>query len=170
MYTPFEDISKQARLWIYQANRPLSDHEVEQTQQWGEQFIEQWAAHGQDLRASITVLHHHFLVIALDEHHHAASGCSIDSSVGFIRAVEEALGENGQPISFFDRTLIAFYENDSVKMVPLAQAKSHMAEGKISPDARMFNNLISIKADVETQWLVAVKDSWLARYLPTIEA
>ena len=97
MYVPFEEIPDHARVWIYQANRPLSDTETQQAQQWGRQFVEQWAAHGQGLRASVTVLHHHFLVIALDEQHHAASGCSIDSSVGFVRILEEAFSKNQIP-------------------------------------------------------------------------
>ena len=170
MYVPFKHIPDHARMWIYQASRPLSDTEIQQTQRLGQPFVEQWAAHGQGLRASISVLHHHFLVIALDEQHHAASGCSIDSSVGFVRALEEAFGKSGQPISFFDRTLIAFYQHDAVKLVPLAEAKAQIADGHLPPDTLTFNNLIRTKADLENRWLVAIKDSWLARYLPKVPA
>ena len=170
MYVPFEHLPNHARVWIYQANRPLSDVEIEQTQQWGQPFVEQWAAHGQDLRASVTVRHRHFLIIALDEQHRAASGCSIDSSVGFVRSVEEAFGNRGEPISFFDRTLIAFYQDHSVKLVPLAEAKQQIADGRISPDTYTFNNLVGTKAELEDRWLVTTKDSWLARYLPKVQA
>ena len=77
MHIPFETMPDHARVWIYQANRTLTTREVQQAEQWGQQFVAQWAAHGQALRASVAVLHQHFAVIALDEQHQAASGCSI---------------------------------------------------------------------------------------------
>ena len=170
MHVPFETIPDHARVWIYQANRSLSDGEIRQMQQWGQQFVAQWAAHGQDLRASVAVLHHHFLVIALDEQHHAASGCSIDSSVGFVRALEEAFGKHGNPISFLNRTLVAFFQNNTVRLVPLADIKSQIADGRILPDTRMFNNVIDTKAALKDRWLVAAQDSWLVRYFPKVQA
>ena len=170
MYVPFENIPEHARVWIYQASRPLSDTEIQLTQQKGQQFVKQWAAHGQDLHASTAVLHRHFLIFALDEHHHAASGCSIDSSVGFVRAIEEALSTSGQTVSFFDRTLIAFYQDDTVRLVPLPDAKTQIATGHIASDTLTFNNLVGTKGDLEDQWLVPIKDSWLARHLPKVQA
>ena len=168
MYAPFNDIPDHARVWIYQANRPLNSHEVQQIRQWGQPFIEKWAAHGQGLRASLEIFHDHFLVIALDEQHHAASGCSIDSSVGFIRALQEAFDETGQPVDFFDRTLIALYPQQSVTLLPLAQVKKQLTEGTLSPDTLTFNNLIENKADLQHRWLIRLRDSWLARYLPEV--
>lgn len=168
MHTSFNSLPDHARVWIYQANRQLTEHEVQQAQPAGQRFVAQWAAHGQELRASVAVRYYYFLIIALDEHHHAASGCSIDSSVGFVRALEEAFSKNGSPINFFDRTQIAFLRDDTVQLLPLAQVKSQLADGSITPDARMFNNVINTKADLENHWLVAVQDSWLARYLPKV--
>lgn len=170
MYVPFESIPNHARVWIYQANRRLSSDEAQQVQQGGQSFVEQWAAHGQDLRATIAVFHHHFVVVALDEQHHAASGCSIDSSVGFIRSIEEAFTKSGQPINFFDRTLVAFYPSDAVTLVPLTEAKKQIADGRISPEIRTFNNLVGTKGELEDRWLTPVKVSWLSRYLPKVQA
>ena len=170
MYVPFQHIPSHARGWIYQADRALTNQETEQAHSWGQQFVEQWAAHGQDLSASVAVLHNHFIVIALDEQHHAASGCSIDSSVGFIRALEEAFGKNGPAINFFDRTRVAIQRDRSVVLVSLAEVKSHIADGQLSPDTLTFNNLVGTKAELENRWLIPIRDSWLARYLPKVQA
>lgn len=169
MHIPFDTMPDHARVWIYQANRALTDHEIQQAEQWGKQFVEQWAAHGQELRALVTVLRHHFLVIALDEQHHAASGCSIDSSVGFVRALEEAFSKAGQPVSFLDRTLVALLYDDEVHLVPLTDIKSHITEGRIAADTLMFNNLVSTKGNLKEQWIVPAQDSWLARYFPKVQ-
>ena len=170
MHVPFEQLPNHARVWIYQANRALTHQEVEQTLVWSRQFVEQWAAHGQDLYASVNVLRNHFVVIALDEQHHAASGCSIDSSVGFVRALEESFGKNGPAVNFFDRTLVAIDHDRAVKLLPLADIKSQIADGHLPPATLTFNNLIKTKAELESNWLIPIRDSWLARYLPKVEA
>ena len=170
MYVPFNDIPNHARVWIYQADRPLSDSEVQHAQQRGQQFVEEWAAHGQDLRASVEIKYRHFLILTLDERHHAASGCSIDSSVGFIRSLQETLGKQGQPIDFFNRTLIALRTQDTVELVPLATLRAKLADGTMAPDTRMFNNLVETKAALQDGWLINLSDSWLARYLPQTQA
>ena len=133
-------------------------------------FAEQWAAHGQPLRASVTVLHKYFVVIAVDEQHQLPTGCSIDGSVGFIRSVANVLQTKGTPIDFFDRTLVAFRMNNSIELVPLAQVKRQITDGQIPPDTLMFNNLAATKVELATRWQLPVQDSWLARYLPKVNA
>lgn len=170
MFIPFEQLPDHARLWVYQSNRRLSDNEVQLIRQEGARFTDQWAAHGRALRASVTVLHHHFLIIAVDEQYHQASGCSIDSSVGFVRSIESVLMGQGAAVDFFDRTLIAFWIDNSVKLSPLSEAKQQISAGVIQPDTCLFNHLIATKAELETQWKTRLSDSWLARHLPKVRA
>ena len=170
MFIPFEELPESTRVWIYQASRPLTIEEQGYILQQGRLFAEQWAAHGQQLRASVTVLHQHFVVIAVDEQHQLPTGCSIDGSVSFVRFAANALQAKGAPIDFFDRTLVAFWVNDSVKLIPLAQVKRQITDGQIPPDTLMFNNLAATKAELATRWQLPVQDSWLARYLPKVNA
>ena len=170
MFILFEELPENARVWVYQSNRPLTPEEQRFILQQGKLFAEQWAAHGQQLRASVTVLHHHFVVIAVDEQHQLPTGCSIDSSVGFVRSLANVLQARGTSIDFFDRTLVAFWVNDSVELIPLAQVKRQITDGQIPPDTLMFNNLVGTKAELAAQWQLPVKDAWLARYLPKVNA
>lgn len=165
MYLPFNEMPDTSRVWIYQANRPLSKDEETYALQLGQQFTNQWAAHGQDLRSSVQVLHSYFLVIAVDEHHHAASGCSIDSSVTLVRKLEQKFSERSS-FSFFDRTQIAFWQDNEVHLLPMNEAKNEVRNGAISPDTPLFDNTVPTKGTLETKWKIPVKDSWLARYLP----
>ncbi len=170
MYIPFDQMPDHARVWIYQADRPLSDQEVQQAQQQGKSFAAEWAAHGQELRASVTVLHQHFLVIALDEHHHAASGCSIDSSVGLVRSLENSFKTPGGPISFMDRTRVAVLQQDQVQLLPLSELKQQLSSGQLAPSTLTFNNTVATKGALNAEWVVAIGQSWLARYLPKVDA
>ncbi len=97
MHVPFEKLPGHSRLWIYQANRPLTADEKEYLTQGLKDLCDQWSAHGVPLRTSFALPFDRFVVLAVDE---GASGCSIDSSVRFLKGLQEKLG-----IDFFDRTL-----------------------------------------------------------------
>ncbi len=167
MYIPFEDMPARARLWIYQATRPLSAAEVTYTMQLGQKFASSWAAHGKPLQASVKVFHQRFLVIAVDEDYNQASGCSIDASVALVKELEEKFATARERFSFFDRTKVAFLHQDEVFVASTAQLKQQVSEGKIKPDTLTFNNLVSNKAQFEKEWVVPVRDSWISRYFKT---
>ncbi len=88
----YQDLNDSARVWIYQADRPLKGTEIEEIRERGRLFVASWAAHGEKLDAAIEVLHDRFVVLCADEAQVKASGCSIDRSVGFVRELESDLG------------------------------------------------------------------------------
>ena len=90
-----------------------------------------------------------------EEQVQAASGCSIDTSVQFIKILSKDLN-----IDFFNRMNIAFLENVSVQVKSLSLLKPQLNEEMI-----VFNNLIGTKSEYESQWQIPLKESWLARYL-----
>ena len=168
MYIPFDEMPDTARVWIYQANRSLNATEEDYAFQLGQQFANRWAAHGQPLQASVQLFHRYFLVVAVDEQHYAASGCSIDSSVAFVRELEQKFTLEQFALSFFDRTQIAFWQDEQVHLIPMAQAKMQIKEGDIQPDAITFDNNVPNKEAFNIRWKIPVKSSWLARYLPKV--
>ena len=52
-------------------------------------FLKQWTAHGQNLKAGYDIPYNRFIVIGLDQSMASASGCSIDASVHFIQSLEK---------------------------------------------------------------------------------
>lgn len=164
MYIPFEEMPGHARVWIYQADRPLSQAEEDYALQISQIFISKWAAHGKDLKSSVKIFHHQFLVIAVDETYNQASGCSIDASVSLVKELEQKFSTVQQAFSFFDRTKVAFVCDDQVFLESTKSVKEHIAEGNIKPETLTFNNLVNNKEQFEREWIVPAKDSWLARY------
>jgi hypothetical protein len=146
-------------VWIYQANRPLSAAEVAEVQPHLVRFVEEWTSHGQRLQASADILHRQFLVLANNEDVNSPSGCSIDASVRFVKELEQHLG-----VSFFDRTQLAFLQEDQVKLVPLNQVKEKIAQGEVAENSLYFDNLVSDYGKLRTAWLKPARESWLARY------
>ncbi len=165
MLSPFEELSAESRIWIYQADRALSNEEQQTLLLASEQFLQQWAAHGQSLLASATIEHSHFLIIATDEGFNMASGCSIDSSFRFVQEMGDKLN-----VGFFDRANLAFLKNDSVQFVKMNDLKSEVANGLIQGNSLFFDNNLSTKGELEEKWIVKANESWLNRYFQTAKS
>lgn len=166
MNIPFEEMPDDARIWIYQADRPLTEQEEGFINKSTDTFLKEWAAHGAGLNASFSILYGQFLVIAVDEAIVKASGCSIDKQVRFIQYLETEL-----LLNFMDRNKVAFLQEDNssdkvtVITASMNELKLKVAEGKIHPKSLTFNNLVQTKGQLEDGWIVAAEDSWLKRYL-----
>jgi len=159
MRVPFDKISDNARLWIYQAERKLNTKELEAIEEKLTSFTQDWEAHGSPLQATHKIFHNQFVVVAVDEMVNKASGCSIDSSVHMMQEVAAVLN-----VDFFDRTKIAFIFNDEVYIESLSNLKSKVEEGLITKDTLTFNNLVKNKQELESSWLVPAKETWMSRY------
>ncbi len=159
MLQDFNNMPGRSRIWIYQADKPLTQQQQAAIIEQGNQFFAQWVAHGKDLHSAFKIFHSQFLVVALDESSQEATGCSIDASVHFVQTLEQQFG-----INFFDRTKIAFAVGDEVILVPMATIKEQIAQGHINAESTTFNNLVTNKTQFEEAWQVPAKNSWLSRY------
>lgn len=160
MYIPFDQLADHSRIWLYQADRNLSESEVTQVKNVLSNFCEQWVAHQQPMHTSFDILHNRFIVLAADEEKCMASGCSIDSSVAVIRKLGNLLA-----VDFFKRTDIAFMKNDIVDSLPLPIFKKQLANGTLSSSLEVFNTLAERKSQL-TDLLIPVEKSWLSRFIP----
>lgn len=159
MLIPFEELAPHSRIWVYQANRLLSAEDQQHIHDAATQFLSGWQAHGKDLRSSFSIAYDQFLIIGVDEQYNMATGCSIDASVHLIKNLEQSLGLN-----FFDRMQIPFLQEGKVSLLPMQQIPAQVEAGTLNPDSLTFNNLVKNKAEFDSNWKVAAKDSWLSRY------
>lgn len=160
MYVPFESLSDNSRVWVYQANRRLTSTEVQQLSSALQAFCEQWAAHGEPLKTSFLVKHDQFVVLCADEDYHMPSGCSIDTSVRMLKDFQTNAG-----VDFFDRTRIAFFVNGAVQTVHLGELKVGFAAGNLKGSTVTFDNLVPSKGDFLQRWTVPTENTWLVKYL-----
>ncbi|MFD2513917.1 hypothetical protein ACFSRY_08575 [Pontibacter locisalis] len=159
MYIPFDELPQHARLWIYQASRPLTEAEQSEIKPLLERFATEWSSHGKGLKASARLLYSQFLVLANNESETSASGCSIDKSVHFVKELEQRFS-----ISFFDRTQLAFLKEGEVEQVSLSDLKSKVAAGEIKQDTLYFDTLVNTYGELQASWPRPAGASWLAKY------
>ena len=153
MYIPYNQISPDARVWIYQSNRAFSSVEKKDIENQLINLCNNWNNHGKVLRCSFQ-LHDWFICLFVDENMQIASGCSIDSSVAVIKAIAKQYN-----IDFFNRMNIAFLDGDLTQILSLAEFKKIL-----TPQTVVYNNLVSTKSEYESKWTVPLSESWLARF------
>ncbi|MBO0937831.1 hypothetical protein J2I47_14825 [Fibrella sp. HMF5335] len=163
MYLPFDQMPASARLWVYQANRPLAADDVAAIDAAIRPALDTWAAHGHPLLASANVVDGRFLLLAVDEGAGLPSGCSIDSSVHTVQAIGQAL-----QVDFLDCAVVYRAADGSVQTLPLGDVKAAVAEGLLTPETLVFNTLIKTIADFHTNWQLPAASTWLKRYFKNV--
>jgi len=159
MYVPFNQLSDEARIWVYQASRPLGQEEKKLILQKTRDFLAQWASHGHPLQSSVEILQDQFLVLAVEESFQCATGCAIAASVQFIRELEQTF-----QVDFLYKTHIAFRNHQANFLVPLSQLKEKIQQGIILKDLLTFDNTITKKEELASKWLTRAEESWIGKY------
>jgi hypothetical protein len=147
-----------SKVWIYQASRVFSISEALDVEEMLNEFVSQWKSHGTPVKGAGYLLFGQFMVLMADETATGVSGCSTDSSVRLVKEVEQRFG-----INMFDRTTLAFVIKDNIQLLPLSQLQYALDNQFITPDTLYFNNLVQTKQELENEWIIPVKQSWLAK-------
>lgn len=153
-----EGLHPESRIWIYHSDRVFTDAETANIDQEITSFCKEWASHGSMLKATGKVLLNRIVLLMVDESMAGASGCSIDTSVAFVKNL--ALKYK---IDLFDRMLITYLDGETPRTTKLNDLGAEIA-GKEN-EVLVFDNLVKTKKDLMEAGLVPVSQSWVARFL-----
>lgn len=149
-----------SKVWIYQSSRLFLLSEALEIEILLKHFASGWLSHGIPVKGAGYLFFGQFIILMADERSTGVSGCSTDGSVRFIKEIEQRFAVN-----MFDRNLLAFVVKDKIELLPLSQLQYAVDNGFISTDTLYFNNLVQTKEDLENNWIVPVRESWLGRRL-----
>ncbi|MEP6615866.1 MAG: hypothetical protein ABJA57_04775 [Ginsengibacter sp.] len=152
-----QDFSAESKVWIYQSNRQFTIHETLQIEKLLEQFTLHWKSHGLEVKGFGNLFFGQFIILMADESATGVSGCSTDSSVRLIKNIEE-----DYHVNLFDRQTLSFIIRERIQLIPLSELPSAIEENIISSDTLYFNNTVLTKAQLMKDWIIPVKQSWLA--------
>lgn len=147
-----------SKVWIYQSNRLFSMSEIFEIETILENFTHIWKSHGANVKGYATILYGQFIIIMADESNITVGGCSTDSIMHIIQAIEKKF-----QLQMFNRELLAFWVKDKVQTIPLTQVAYAIENGLLKEDSLYFNNLVNTKSDMEANWLQPLSKSWLAK-------
>jgi len=149
------EFSQQSRVWIYQADKKLTDQEALLIQQELDKFATGWTAHNNQLKAKGEVRYNRFLILIVDESQAGASGCSIDKSVHFMKQIEQHFN-----INLFDRFNLAYRDGEEILSLPRHAFEDMLKQGKINTETIVYNNMVQNLTELESKWEVPFKNSW----------
>lgn len=140
----FESFPENSRVWVYTANRFLTEQDKRFIQSNLNNFLSQWKTHGTELYADAAILHDSFVVITVNESKVPSSGCSVDSSVRFMKGLGKELN-----IDFFNRLSVIIKKNDELKRI-------HYNDISEYPEWKLFNPIVGTLSDLRENWLIPI--------------
>ena len=152
------DFAADSRVWVYQSSRLFTMGEALQLEDLLNHFAQNWKSHGTPVKGFGTLFFGQFIILMADENATGVSGCSTDSSVRLIKDIEEIF-----KVNMFDRQSMAFVVKDKVQILPMQQVKYALENKFIDEDTIYFNNVVLTKDELEQNWMVPLKDSWLGK-------
>lgn len=152
-----EHLPDNARVWVYQADRPFTTEEEAYLNNRMTDFVSQWKAHGSELMAGFELRDQRWLILAVDESRQSATGCSIDGSVHLIKTMGEELG-----IDFFNRTKIVWEADGERHEDPMHDFWAKRKAGIVSDEVSVFNTLANNLGELRKSWKQPFNESWHA--------
>ena len=159
MHIPFEKLSDEAYIWIYQGDHTLSKEDTSLILREVSPFLVQWAPHGKELQCAADILYNRFLVLGVEKGTQPLSCCTIDTSIQLMRDLQVQF-----KINFLDKKTVIFKNGALLIAVPMDQIKQAIQQEKISTAMWVFDPTITRKKDLKNQFLLPVKDAWVSRY------
>lgn len=152
-----KDFNDNSHVWVYQSNRNFSVKEVIQIEELLKDFTKSWKSHGTPVKGYANIFFGQFIILMADETAMGVSGCSTDSSVRLIKNIEQDF-----QVELFDRLMLAFIIQERIQLLPLSKITSYLENNLIATETLYFNNTILTKKELLNNWIIPVKESWLA--------
>ncbi|RLD30040.1 MAG: ABC transporter ATPase [Bacteroidetes bacterium] len=160
MLVDFNILPETSKVWIYQASRSFTENELKEITSKLNTFIENWTAHGSDLQSGYEIKYKRFIILGLNQNLNAASGCSIDASVHFIKQLEQDYN-----VDLLDKMNVSYKQGEFVAFKTLTDFRKMAKQKAVSKNTIVFNNLVTNIAEYKENWEVPAKDSWHNRFL-----
>ena len=154
-----DHLPSEARVWIFAAERSLTELEQVQLLSEVDRFIDHWSAHDMPLTAGRELRYDRFLFVAVDQRKAGPSGCSIDTLVRQMKVLEQDLG-----VELVNHTPVLFRQGAVIVRMPREEFAELATAGDVDPETTVFDNSVTSLGEVRAgRWETRAADSWHAR-------
>ena len=155
----FAQLPADSRVWIFSADRVLSNDQQTQLLASVDGFLAQWGAHDMPLTAGREIRYDRFLFIAVDQQRVGPSGCSVDALVRQMKTLQQELG-----VELVDHAPVLFRRGDEIARVAREEFLALVADGEVSLDTTVFDNTLTRLGDVRDGcWETNAARTWHGR-------
>ena len=160
MYVAYNSLPENSKVWVYPSNRKFYPNEIEEIEVKIKAFIENWKSEDENFKASCQFLYQRFIVFIVDVDTVALTNEDIDTSVSFILSLQETYD-----VSLLDKMNVCFKQGEFVQYKELKDFKKLLKNKALTGKSIIFDNLISIKQDLDNHWEMPIEESWYNRFL-----
>lgn len=155
-HVPFDTLPPDARLWIFGAERPLSESERARVLEEVDAFIGQWTAHEVPLTTARDLRYDQFVFVAVDERTAGASGCSVDALVRRMKGLQAELG-----VELVNHAPVLYRDGAGIARVSRERFADLVESGTVSRQTVVFDNTVTTVGAVrDGRWELPAADSW----------
>ena len=160
MFTDYSLITEEAKVWIYPSSRKFYPNEIAGIEDKIKTFVENWKANDENFKASYKFLYNRFIILVADDTNSPLTNADIDTSVSFILSLQETYD-----VSLLDKMNVCFKQGEFVQYKELKDFKKLLKNKALTGKSIIFDNLISIKQDLDNHWEMPIEESWYNRFL-----
>ena len=160
MIVDFKQIPNEGKLWIFPSSRKFYPQEIASIKEKIEDFLNDWNDQGILIRSSYKLEYDRFIIIAVDD---SLNSLSIEAHNLLIRFIQEL--EKTVEILLMDKMNVCYKQGEFVQYKDLIEFKKMMKAKGVSQKTIVFNNMITLKEELEYHWEINIMDSWLGRFL-----
>ena len=153
MLVDYEDLSQEAKAFVYPSSRKFYPQELEVLQTEIKEFLD---SNFKDFKVHYKILHNRFIIFFIE------SDTSIpmelqDKLASFILELEQKY-----QITLLDKINICFKQGEYVQYQDMKKFRTLLKNRSISKNTIIFNNLIQNKYDFEEHFETPLSESWLS--------
>lgn len=154
----FNSLPESSRVWVYGSKDELSSDAEKAMLSEVDDFLTQWAAHGNALYSARQWDDGRFLTIAVDSTREGASGCSIDGLYRALKRMEPAIGTS------IVTSGLVYYKDSSgeIRAVPRDEFSELARSHKVNGDTEVFDLSVTSLGEWKGRFRSRAKDSWHA--------
>ena len=160
MFIEYENVSSEAKVWIYPSNRKFYPKEIEDVTQKIQSFIDGWKNDDEEFTASFQFLYNRFVIFFADDKNESLTTSDINEQVHFILALQQ-----DYEIELLDKMNVCFKQGEHVQYKDLKEFKKLIKSRAVSEKTILFDNLVTTKEEFENYWEVPISESWYNRFL-----
>ena len=160
MYVEYNSLPEDSKVWVYPSNRKFYPNELEEIEVKIKNFIESWKSDNENFKASYQFLYNRFIIFIVDVEIIELTNEDIDTSVAFILNLQETYN-----VVLLDKMNVCFKQGEFVQYKELKDFKKLLKNKALTGKSIIFDNLISIKEDLDNHWEMPIEESWYNRFL-----
>jgi hypothetical protein len=160
MIVDYNEISDEAKVWVYPSSRKFYPTEIAEIEQKIKSFVENWKPDDENFKASYQFLYNRFIVFAAELENTTLTNADIDASVSFILELQETY-----KVDLLDKMNVCFKQGDFVQYKELKDFKKLVKKRAVTGKTIIFDNLITNNHDFKHFWEISIEESWYNRFL-----